>query len=93
MPATRSQVVALQARPGVHAVEPREQVGRRRRQRQKVGYGDSAEPIVQDLLARTPAVIAEVHATLPAGFSTRVAKTILGGLEQAAKALREMPAA
>ena len=60
---------------------------------QKVGYGDSAEPIIQDLLARTPAVIAEVQGSLPAGFSTRVAETILGGLEQAAKTLGDMPAA
>jgi len=60
---------------------------------QKVGYGDSAESIIEDLLARTPAVIAEVQGSLPAGFSMRVAETILGGLEQAAKALEDMPAA
>jgi serine/threonine-protein kinase HipA len=60
---------------------------------QKVGYGDSAETIIEDLLVRTPAVIAEVQGSLPAGFSMRVAETILGGLEQAAKALGDMPAA
>ncbi|MDR2014976.1 MAG: type II toxin-antitoxin system HipA family toxin [Azoarcus sp.] len=57
---------------------------------QKVGYGPTAEPIIEELLARTPAVIAEVQADLPQDFSPRVADSILGGLEQAAKALERM---
>ncbi|MFT4047975.1 MAG: hypothetical protein QM661_14970 [Solimonas sp.] len=32
---------------------------------QKVGYASSAEPIIEELLARTPAVIAEVQAEFP----------------------------
>lgn len=57
---------------------------------QKVGYAPSAEPIIEELLERTPAVIAEVQAELPADFSPRVADAILGGLAQAAKALGGM---
>lgn len=58
---------------------------------QKVGYGDSAEPVIEEILARTPAAIAEVRASLPEGFSQHVADSILGGLEQAAKTLQQMP--
>jgi len=54
---------------------------------QKVGYGLSAEPVIDDILARTPAAIAAVQATLPPGFSARVEDTVLGGLAQAAAAL------
>lgn len=58
----------------------------------KLGYGDSAEPIIMDILARTPAVVAEVGANLPAGFSQRVADSVLGGLEKATRKLQAMPA-
>ncbi|CAB3700513.1 Serine/threonine-protein kinase HipA [Achromobacter denitrificans] len=57
---------------------------------QRVGYAATAEPIIEELLARTPAAIAEVQAALPRDFSPRVADAILGGLEQAAKALGAM---
>lgn len=58
---------------------------------QKVGYAASAEPIIEALLARTPAAIAEVQAELPPDFSPRVADAIFGGLEQAARTLDGMP--
>lgn len=35
---------------------------------QKVAYASSAEPIVEELLARTPAAIAEVQAEMPQDF-------------------------
>lgn len=57
---------------------------------QKVGYASTAEPIIEEILARTPAAIAEVQAELPRDFSPRVAETILGGLERAAGALAAM---
>lgn len=57
---------------------------------QKVGFGLTAEPIIEELLARTPAVITEVLADLPQDFSPRVAESILGGLQQAATALGAM---
>lgn len=53
----------------------------------KVGYGDSAEPLLQDFIARTPAVVDKVRADLPAGFSEKVADKILGGILDAARAL------
>ena len=53
----------------------------------QVGYAATAEPIIDEVLARTPAAVAQVQASLPPGFSPRVADAILGGLEQAAKAL------
>ena len=57
---------------------------------QKVGYGPSAEPIIEELIARTPAAIAEVQADLPQDLSPRVADSILGGFGEAAKALGGM---
>ncbi len=59
----------------------------------KLGYGDSAEPIIMDILARTPAAVAEVSASLPEGFSQRVADSVLGGLEEADRKLQAMPSA
>ena len=57
---------------------------------QKVGYASTAEPLIEELLARTPAAIADVHAELPQDFAPRVRDAILGGLEQAARALGGM---
>ena len=54
---------------------------------QKVGYAPTAEPIIEDILARTPAAIAEVQAELPRDLSAHVAETILGGVERAAAVL------
>lgn len=56
----------------------------------KVGYGDSAEPLLQDFIARTPAIVDKVRANLSAGFSEKVADTILKGLLNAAHALEQM---
>jgi serine/threonine-protein kinase HipA len=56
----------------------------------KVGYAPTAEPIIEELLARTPSAIAEAQTDLPPDFSPRVADSILGGLERAARALGEM---
>ena len=58
---------------------------------QKVGYASTAEPIIEEILVRTPAVIAEVQAELPQDFSPRVLDAILGGLEKAARTLGGMP--
>ena len=59
---------------------------------QKVAYGTSAEPVIEEILARTIAAVAEVRESLPAGFSQYVADRILDGVEQAAQALQQMPA-
>jgi serine/threonine-protein kinase HipA len=57
---------------------------------QKVGYGESAEPLLIEFIARTPAVVEKVRSALPAGFSQKVADTIFGGLLDAANALERM---
>jgi serine/threonine-protein kinase HipA len=56
----------------------------------KVGYGESAEPLLQALIERTPGVVAAVQAELPKAFSQVVADKVLGGLLDAAKALEHM---
>ena len=58
----------------------------------KVGFGADAETLIGDLVAHTPAVVAQVGAALPSGFSQVVADTVLGGLLRAAQALEAMPA-
>ena len=58
----------------------------------KVGYAENAEPLIEDMLRRTPDVISQVQAQLPQGFSQQVADKILGGLELAARTLQNMPA-
>lgn len=49
--------------------------------------GRGAEAVIDEIVARTPAVIAEVQGQLPAWFSGRVAASILGGLAAAAQRL------
>lgn len=58
----------------------------------KVGYGDSAEPLIKEIVERTPQAIAQVQAELPPGFRQEVVDKVLGGLLQAARALEAMPA-
>lgn len=58
----------------------------------KVGFGENAESLLQELVARTPEVVARVQAQLPQGFSQQVADKVLGGLQSAALALEGMPA-
>ncbi|MBW3510077.1 type II toxin-antitoxin system HipA family toxin [Janthinobacterium sp. NKUCC06_STL] len=59
----------------------------------EVGYGVSAEPLLQDFIARTPAVVDKVRSELPVGFSEKVADKILGGLLASAAVLQRMPPA
>ncbi len=59
----------------------------------KLGVGETAEPLLQELVERTPAVVAQVQNELPEGFSQQVADQILDGLLSAARALEAMPAA
>jgi len=56
----------------------------------KVGYGENAEPLLQELVARTPQAVAKVGAELPEGFSQQVADQVLGGLLSAARSLEGM---
>jgi len=57
------------------------------------GVGESAEPLIKEILAATPAVIASVQEDLPKGFPQHVLDAILKGLTKSAKQLEAMPAA
>jgi serine/threonine-protein kinase HipA len=57
------------------------------------GLGETAEPLIKDILAATPAVIASVQKNLPRGFPRQVLDAILKGLSKSAKQLEAMPAA
>lgn len=58
----------------------------------RFGYGETAEPLIQELIERTPNVIDEVQRALPPGFSDEVAVKVLSGLRTAARVLEVMPA-
>lgn len=58
----------------------------------RCGYGASAEPLIQKIVARTPGAIEEVAAKLPAGFPQRIADAIFKGLRESAAQLAGMPA-
>lgn len=57
-----------------------------------LGIGADAEGLIQDILQKTPNVLAAVSKELPPGFSDQVAQTVLGGLERAVDRLAAMPA-
>jgi len=56
----------------------------------RFGYGETAEPLIRELVERTPAVIDEVQRTLPPGFSDEVAVKVLSGLRATARVLEVM---
>lgn len=58
----------------------------------KVGFGQDAEALIQELVTRTPAAVAQVQAQLPQGFSQQVADMVLEGVLGAARALEGMSA-
>jgi serine/threonine-protein kinase HipA len=49
--------------------------------------GQPAQAVIDDLLARTPEVLAQVRAQLPSGFPAEVADSIFTGVEEAATRL------
>lgn len=57
----------------------------------RIGIG-SAEPLIEDILTRTPQVLAEVERKMPNTVPSHVADAILGGLRSSAKTLQEIPA-
>lgn len=58
----------------------------------RCGLGPDMEPIIADVVTRTPAVIDKVGAALPAGFPEEVFSAITEGLRNAAHELEAMPA-
>lgn len=59
----------------------------------KVGYAEDAEPLLKELIERTPGVVEAVRNDLPKGFAEQVADGVFGGLLNAARALEAMPPA
>jgi serine/threonine-protein kinase HipA len=57
-----------------------------------VGFGETAEPLLHELISRTPAIIDDVQRVLPSDFSQEVADKLLGGLQASARVLEAMPA-
>ena len=57
------------------------------------GLGETAEPLIKDILTATPAVVASVQKDLPKGFPQHVLDSILKGLSKSAKQLEAMPVA
>jgi serine/threonine-protein kinase HipA len=55
----------------------------------QLGCEELMEPLIDDLLARTPAAIESVNRKLPKGFSEKVAESVLGGLKKAVERLAE----
>lgn len=57
-----------------------------------IQYGESAEDLIETILAHTPDVLHEVSQGLPDGFNPHVLQTILTGLEESVRRLAAMPA-
>jgi serine/threonine-protein kinase HipA len=55
------------------------------------GVGTDMEPIIGDVLSKTPTVIQRVSTSLPKGFPTKLFDVITGGLQKSAKQLARMP--
>ncbi|WP_206956829.1 type II toxin-antitoxin system HipA family toxin [Trinickia acidisoli] len=53
-------------------------------------YGPNAEPLIAEILQRTPQVIESVSGALPPRFPERVAERIFNGLREAAERLQSM---
>ena len=58
----------------------------------RAGLGETAEPLIKDVLAATPKVIASVQAQVPKGFPQQTLDAILQGLSDSAKRIEAMPA-
>ena len=58
----------------------------------RCGLGGTAEPLIKEILAATPKVIASIQPKIPRGFPQRVLDSVLKGLTDSAKRLEAMPA-
>lgn len=59
----------------------------------RCGLGETAAPLIKEILAATPTVVASVQKHLPKGFPQQVLDSILQGLSDSARKLETMPAA
>jgi serine/threonine-protein kinase HipA len=56
----------------------------------RLGFGEDAEALLRDFIARTPVVVEQVQREVPAGFSQLVLNKVLSGLLRASRALADM---
>lgn len=56
-----------------------------------IGLGQSAEPLITELLAATPMVISQIQSVTPSDFPRQVLDSVLAGLQKSAKRLESMP--
>jgi serine/threonine-protein kinase HipA len=57
---------------------------------QRCGLGADMEPIIEDIITRTPSVIAAVGARLPKGFPVKLFNSVTTGLQKAARRIERM---
>jgi serine/threonine-protein kinase HipA len=57
---------------------------------ERSGIGKTAEPIINEILTKTPQVIAAVQKATPKGFAQNVLDPILAGLSESAMKLENM---
>lgn len=57
----------------------------------KSGLGETAEPLINEILAITSTVISQVQKEMPSDFPPEVLDSVLAGLQQSAKRLESMP--
>ena len=58
----------------------------------RCGVGKTAEPLINEILAATPEVIASLQTEIPQGFPQHVLDSVLNGLADSARRLEAMPA-
>ena len=57
-----------------------------------IGIGENAEPLIGEILKRTPDVVTSVQREVPDGFPPNVLDRILSGLTDSSRRLAAMPA-
>ena len=57
---------------------------------QQCGLGNNMEPIIADVIAKTPSVIESVGASLPSGFPEEIFGVVTTELQKAAKLIETM---
>jgi serine/threonine-protein kinase HipA len=69
-----------------------EEIGRRHfsMTAHRCGLGPTTEPVIEDIISRTPSVIAKVGARLPKGFPEKLFSSVTMGLQKAAERIEGM---
>ena len=57
-----------------------------------IGIAENAEPLIEEILKRTPGVVTSIQREVPDGFPQNVLDGILSGLTNSSRRLAAMPA-